>query len=85
MNSEELGQLSEEYTTILESIETALTLVEESLREVRSNTADADHLLARPLSMRIPSHNSDAQIITRAGSRRASALLRDNPASPLSP
>ena len=62
MNTDELEQLSEEYTTILENVETVLTLVEESLKEVRCNTADAEQLLARLLSMRILSHNYDAEI-----------------------
>ena len=66
MSAKELEELSQEYATILQNIGTALVLAEDSLREVKSNAADAEQLLARLLSMRILSHNSDTAI-ARAG------------------
>jgi len=66
MIAKDLEELPEEYRTILENIEVSLSLVQESLREVSSNTADDGQLLARLLSIRVVSHNSDAAI-ARAG------------------
>ncbi len=66
LDGEAWDMVSAEHEAILENIGASLALVEESLMEIRSQTADVEKILERLLSMRSLARQTDAQI-GRAG------------------
>lgn len=66
LDSNAWDMVSAEHEAILENIGLSLALVEESLMEIRSQTAEVEKILERLLSMRALAWQTDAQI-ARAG------------------
>ena len=77
LDSDAWSMVSAEHEAILENIGISLALVEESLMEIRSQTAEIEKLLERLVTMRNLAQQTDAQIASAGELLTLNRYLKD--------